>query len=595
MKSELIKARRKRSLGYWLLAWLLVAGLPPVKAFSAPETATAAAFANFDSALISPADTSKIRLSDYQPTLSAAPGSAICAGTLLIVTNATDCPGCVFEWNNDLPAASIVIQTGTRGYALKVTSAQGLVKEYPEINITGLEPGQWLGNSSDWTSPSNWCGGSPPRTSDVIIPSGTSAPPVIDRPVGVRSLTIEAGAQLILADHGTLSVLGDLENDGTISAHADATVRLAGTSIQRIGAMTVGNLMIDGAGAELTAPVTITGKLTFSRGNLYTSDTAPLTFSATGSMTAELAQSRIVGPAFASPRAVGNGRLELLGLALEAGTDDLGFVTLSRSPYSVQVNGSPTISHVWSIEADNAPASGRRLTLTWTSADDNGNDLRAMKVFSRSPFYEDWQEEAMPQNVTNSRSLTVETTHFSLWTVGDGIEPLPVSLVQFDGTREGQRVELRWATLNEKNNSGFDIERSTDGRHFKRAAFIRGHGTSTWRHDYAWKEDSKEAAYYRLRQIDYDGKSTLSPTVFVPARAAGPVSLLPNPSRGQVFVNGEDLQNAQFELINLNGQQVLSRTITAGQAVELHEMPRGIYQYRVTTAANVQQGRLVLE
>jgi hypothetical protein len=40
-------------------------------------------------------------------------------------------------------------------------------------------------------------------------------------------------------------------------------------------------------------------------------------------------------------------------------------------------------------------------------------------------------------------------------------------------------VTLRWSTITETNNYGFDIERSNDGVQFEKIVFINGNGTKT--------------------------------------------------------------------------------------------------------------------
>ena len=54
--------------------------------------------------------------------------------------------------------------------------------------------------------------------------------------------------------------------------------------------------------------------------------------------------------------------------------------------------------------------------------------------------------------------------------IGNGA--LPVELSFFAGTINGSQVELRWRTETEVNNSGFDIERSTDNSNWMAIGFV---------------------------------------------------------------------------------------------------------------------------
>ena len=44
--------------------------------------------------------------------------------------------------------------------------------------------------------------------------------------------------------------------------------------------------------------------------------------------------------------------------------------------------------------------------------------------------------------------------------------PLPLTFLSFDGVLKNNQAYLTWTTVNEINNKGFDVERSTDGQNF---------------------------------------------------------------------------------------------------------------------------------
>src|SRR6187549_3182483 len=79
----------------------------------------------------------------------------------------------------------------------------------------------WLGVTSDWFAPSNWCTGAiPVSTIDVIIPSGTPNQPVINASGAVcHSINISSGASLTINGSNILSISGDWTNTGTLIAN----------------------------------------------------------------------------------------------------------------------------------------------------------------------------------------------------------------------------------------------------------------------------------------------------------------------------------------------------------------------------------------
>ena len=90
--------------------------------------------------------------------------------------------------------------------------------------------------------------------------------------------------------------------------------------------------------------------------------------------------------------------------------------------------------------------------------------------------------------------------------IGDG-GFIPVELVSFLSTVNGNDVTLNWITSTEINNSHFEVERSNNGVSFTNIATVRGHGTTTEIHNYSYKDLDLENGtyYYRLKQVNFDG------------------------------------------------------------------------------------------
>lgn len=95
---------------------------------------------------------------------------------------------------------------------------------------------------------------------------------------------------------------------------------------------------------------------------------------------------------------------------------------------------------------------------------------------------------------------------------------LPVELLSFsvacDKTDEN-KIVAQWVTASEINNSYFDLEQSYDMVNFKSIAQVNGAGNSTAIIPYSIvvSRDEQKGIYYRLKQTDYDGKSTNSSVV----------------------------------------------------------------------------------
>jgi len=93
---------------------------------------------------------------------------------------------------------------------------------------------------------------------------------------------------------------------------------------------------------------------------------------------------------------------------------------------------------------------------------------------------------------------------------------LPVTLVNFNGSRDGATITLTWTTDIESNNTGFDVQRSNANGIFETVGFVATKapgGNSAMPINYQYKETNTASGntYYRLSQVDKDGKRTVSP------------------------------------------------------------------------------------
>lgn len=114
---------------------------------------------------------------------------------------------------------------------------------------------------------------------------------------------------------------------------------------------------------------------------------------------------------------------------------------------------------------------------------------------------------------------------------------LPVTLLNLSATPQDKKITVRWATDGESNNKGFDLLRSTDGINWQTIAFINGAGNSSSIKNYSYVDLnlSPKRYYYRLKQIDFDGKYKISATVSAVIDGKASFSLaqnFPNPTVG---------------------------------------------------------------
>ncbi|MBY0427091.1 MAG: T9SS type A sorting domain-containing protein, partial [Cytophagales bacterium] len=116
---------------------------------------------------------------------------------------------------------------------------------------------------------------------------------------------------------------------------------------------------------------------------------------------------------------------------------------------------------------------------------------------------------------------------------------LPVTWLSFTGNRTNNESVLDWKTVSEDNNNYFAIERSSDGISFEEIGRTSGYGNtkSTRTYQYRDLKPGQKANYYRIKQVDYDGKSTYSNIIYLVAQEKSDINIYPNPFANETTIS----------------------------------------------------------
>ncbi|MBX9852175.1 MAG: T9SS type A sorting domain-containing protein [Cytophagaceae bacterium] len=143
---------------------------------------------------------------------------------------------------------------------------------------------------------------------------------------------------------------------------------------------------------------------------------------------------------------------------------------------------------------------------------------------------------------------------------------LPVQLLNFTGRRSDKGVELNWVTSWEENNDHFVVERSHDGIHFETVTAVKGKGDSKESTYYYTldPEPFNTVSYYRLKQVDMDGKYSYSNIITINSiDGSDNVSIYPNPAHSNIHIGitTEESKSVYLSLADMLGRKIISNRI----------------------------------
>lgn len=163
--------------------------------------------------------------------------------------------------------------------------------------------------------------------------------------------------------------------------------------------------------------------------------------------------------------------------------------------------------------------------------------------------------------------------------VSSALDPLPLTLLNFNGHSYNGYNQLQWKTADEANTKEFMLERSTDGNVFTAVANIAAAGSGNNTYSYKDPVSFNGKLYYRLKMVDVDGKYTYSATVSLTNTGNNGASLYPNPVSDVVYLQtSNELLHSKADLYHANGQHMQTIIITATtQAIPVQQLANGIY------------------
>lgn len=179
---------------------------------------------------------------------------------------------------------------------------------------------------------------------------------------------------------------------------------------------------------------------------------------------------------------------------------------------------------------------------------------------------------------------------------------LPVDLLKFSALPLKNAVELLWTTTSEINNNYFAIEKSKDSENFTEIKKINGAGNSTININYNFIDEnpSSGTSYYRLKQVDFDGRYSYSKIVDVNfSKFKNEIRIEPNPAVSQttIYFPFELKGETKIEIFNSQGKSVLSKNENTEMnfyLLNLESLEKGLYYLSIENNQEHFRAKMIL-
>lgn len=528
--------------------------------------------------------------------------------------------------------------------------------------IGGDNPSCTTGNSqelaplaaqSNWFDPANWTNGVPTPTTDALVPNYATATPTraadacavypnvranaTTGPAQCRNLTLEginaSNRSIMRLVTGELRIFGDFaQASDSYIQRASTTFTLAGGNQTFKGSANFKNFRVEGGGTKTLNPLSsmsVDGTLSFVSGMLQTQDVDPgssrVLLNPSSNISGESETSYVLGYVetkescqLGVTQGFGNIGVDLTFNSGNpngpAGGGGVRIVRLTGVSVGGLLGSKPSIKRSYGIQPDGAGIAGnvlvarigvRYLDQELQQVQSSGVgpinlDETQLTIWVSTSGGAGFQNDGRDRiNTSGNRVTQNGITTFATTTLGENQLPLPVNFTYFTAVRDRTGAVLNWGTALEKDNAGFEVQMSLDGREFRTittVAPVSANSSAPRHYTYTDATAHTGTRYYRLRQVDTNGIFAYTPVRTVnfggfSEESAGTSTIFPNP-----FRDGEQLMmnikaategTATVRVTDAMGREVTRQTVQvpAGASTlavpSLDGKPAGVYLVRL--------------
>jgi uncharacterized repeat protein (TIGR03803 family) len=171
---------------------------------------------------------------------------------------------------------------------------------------------------------------------------------------------------------------------------------------------------------------------------------------------------------------------------------------------------------------------------------------------------------------------------------------LPVDILLFTAVKGDTKVLLQWNTENEINLERYELEKSTNGRTFYKLSETAAKGNNINAYTATDNSPVNGVNYYRLKCIDKNGAYRYSSILKADFTKKHLVSIIPNPARDFIIVNGAD-HFKRMELLDISGKLVKRFEKSNNNRYNINGLPQGVYLLQFINGDERQVEKIVIQ
>lgn len=566
------------------------------------------------------------------------------------------CGGSLLQSNNGISYTAQVSATTVFYVTAKAPGCSASTCTAVTVNVNTIGTTlTWTGSVSganNWFNPANWGGCIPTCATNVSIPTAASYtyPPDIGYNAAggaaCKSITLSYLGALSFSDaKAELSVCGDVTHNGTLTTNGKGIVIFNGTAAQAYSKGTLASgdfndIILNNTAA--TPTLTLNNDLTLAAGGSFTFQSGKVITGSNNLIIKNTEASAVSG--HNSSRFVQGNLRRYINTGTPTSYDfpvghstkgyqlaNVNFVTapstityltaffttysstpgaLNLSECSATYNQSALNNGYWDIAANNSQNNVGTYTMKLypTNYSNAQSGFTIMSQHNGSSTWALVNGDGSSGTCISGTVSTVERRNmkgFSKFGIAQSLSVLPIELLSFEAVYNGTSTDIGWVTASETNNDYFLIERSTDAQNFNVLAKVQskaksGNSTSRLYYELNDPDVKRGIYYYRLKQVDYDGKMTMSSVAMVVVEDHEMLTVTPNPTDNSAEIKYESFNMgvALLKVYDTRGRLVIAKELvctkgTNSYMIDLNTEISGMFYIVLSVGDKVYNTKLL--